>query len=95
MGLVKKAVMVITGLIVILFVGDIIVSVNPELTRIFSENSVFAVTGGLTLILLALLGLGLVIRIILNLFEEDDKQSLFKPKRPTPRRFNKDGMEAE
>lgn len=94
MGLIAKAIMVITGLVMIVIVGDVIVSIFPILTRIFSENSVFDVSASIVFVLLALLSVGLIIRIILNLFEEDDKQSLFKPKRQPPRRFDK-GMEIE
>lgn len=94
MGLIAKGTMVIIGLVMILIVGQIVVDVFPQLDRIFSENTIFNVGAGATFVLLSLLGVGLVIRIILNLFEEDKKPtSLFQPPRPQPRRFNDQGEE--
>ncbi len=72
MGLLKKGIFIIVGLIFVLIVGQIVASVHPDLVRIFSENSIFSVTGGLTLILLAFLAIGLVVRIIVNTIKKDE-----------------------
>jgi len=72
MSLIKKAIFIIIGLIFVLIIGQIVSSVNSDLNRIFSENSIFNITGPLTLILLTLLGLGLTVGIILNTIKRDE-----------------------
>ncbi len=60
MTLIEKATAIIIGLIFVLIVGQIVVSVNPSLNDAFSNNVIFAVTGPLTLILLALLAFRMI-----------------------------------
>ncbi len=91
MGLMSKATMVIVGLIFVLIVGQIVESVFPELTRIFGENNIFATSSSIVFVLLALLSVGLIVRIILNLFEEEKGVPQFQG-RPKPRQF-RDGNE--
>ena len=74
MTLLKKGIFIVIGIIFVLILAQIIESINTDLRATFDSNSVFALTGPLTLILLALLALGFVIGIILNTLRRDEPE---------------------
>lgn len=76
MSLMSKAMFIIIGLIFVLIIGQVVSSVFPELTRIFSENPIFNVGSSITFVLLALLGVGLTVRIILNTIKPDEPERM-------------------
>ena len=74
MGFIEKGTMVIIGLIFVLIIGQITVSINTDLKNTFANNSIFNLTGPLTLILLGFLGVGLTIGIILNVLKSNEPE---------------------